>query len=235
MSVEKNNCAGKWKDGNCTMKQESEEKTIKELFQRLKQEDERRASSFADSWAAARSRLESRGRFVRAQALNWRRWSLAAVTAILIAFGFIVYRAIQNKPQKTNGVVTVKESPKADAVITEKPAAPELSVESKEQDVKKKRAPRPLRHNRSLIAEPIITDSMPVYEKRGEYATDFVPLSYGGAQKPMESGEVIRLEMPRSALIAFGLPVDVEHADTPVKAELLLGEDGMARAIRFLR
>jgi hypothetical protein len=76
---------------------------------------------------------------------------------------------------------------------------------------------------------------MPVYEKRREYATDFIPLSYGGVQKPMESGEVVRLEMPRSALIAFGLPVNVEHGDAPVKAELLLGEDGMARAIRFLR
>jgi hypothetical protein len=40
--------------------------------------------------------------------------------------------------------------------------------------------------------------------------------------------------MPRSALIAFGLPVSVEHADAPVKAELLLGEDGIARAIRFI-
>jgi hypothetical protein len=76
---------------------------------------------------------------------------------------------------------------------------------------------------------------MPVYAKRDEDATDFIPLSYGGVQKPMESGEVIRLEMPRPALIAFGLPVNVEQADAPVKAELLLGEDGMARAIRFLR
>jgi hypothetical protein len=89
--------------------------------------------------------------------------------------------------------------------------------------------------NQPLLNEPIITYSMPVYEKKGEYATDFIPLSYGGVQKPMESGEVIRMEMPRSALIAFGLPVNVDRADTPVKAELLLGEDGMARAIRFLR
>jgi hypothetical protein len=51
----------------------------------------------------------------------------------------------------------------------------------------------------------------------------------------MESGEVVRLQMQRSALIVFGLPVNVEHADALVNAELLLGEDGMARAIRFLR
>src|SRR5215475_3787918 len=108
MSVERNSCAGKWKDGKSTMKQESEEKTIKELFQRLKQEDERRAPSFADSWADARSRLETRGQSVRSRASNWPRWSLAAVAAILIAFGFIVYRAIQNEPQKGRGVITDK-------------------------------------------------------------------------------------------------------------------------------
>src|SRR5215813_8387089 len=240
MSAERNSCADKWKDGRSTMKQESEEKTIKELFQRLKQEDERQASSFADSWATARSRMETRSQSVRAQVLNWPRWSLAAIAAILIAFGFIVYRAIQNKPQK------------ATRVITEKAPTPNPSVEPNEQVVnenpgprRKSRQPRALRHNVarhnlgrhnwSLLDEPIITYSMPVYEKRGEYATDFVPLSYGGVKKPMESGEVIRLEMPRSALIAFGLPVNVDRADTPVKAELLLGEDGMARSIRFLR
>lgn len=212
------------------------------MFQRLKQEDERRAPSFADSWAATRSRLETRDQSVRAQASNWRRWSLAAVAAILIAFGFIVYRAIRNEPQKATSVITEKESQKSGGVIREKAPAPKLSVKSKEQVVKEKlgtrrgsRAPRPGRHGWRQINEPIITYSMPVYAKRDEYATDFVPLSYGGVQKPMESGEVIRMEMPRSALIAFGLPVNVDRADAPVKAELLLGEDGMARAIRFLR
>jgi hypothetical protein len=212
------------------MKQEQEEKTIKELFQRLKQEDERRAPSFADSWAAARSRLETRAQSVRARASNLPRWSLAVVAAILIAFGFIVYRATRDEPQKAN------------SVITEKPPAPKLSVERKEQVVKEKlgprpgsRSPSPKRHKWPPLNAPLITDSLPVYAMRGEYATEFVPVSYDGSQKPMESGEVIRLQMSRSALIAFGLPLNVEHADAPVKAELLLGEDGMARAIRFVR
>ncbi len=212
------------------------------MFQRLKQEDERRAPSFADSWAAARSRLETRSQSVRAQASNWPRWSLAAVAAILIAFGFIVYRAIQNEPQKANGVITENESQKAGGVITEKATAPKLSAEREEQVVKEKlgprrgsRAPRPRRHNWRLLNEPLITDGFTTYAKRGEYASDFIPLTYGGVQRPMESGEVIRLQMPRSALIAFGLPVNVEHADATVKAELLVGEDGMARAIRFIR
>src|SRR5262245_61209851 len=113
MSVERNVYAGKSKECKSTMKQEQEEKTIKELFQRLKQEDERRAPSFADSWAAARSRLKTRGQSVRAQASNWPRWSLAAVAAILIAVGFIVYSAIQKEPQKANGAIPENESQKA--------------------------------------------------------------------------------------------------------------------------
>jgi len=38
-----------------------------------------------------------------------------------------------------------------------------------------------------------------------------------------------------AALIAVGLPVDAEMADTPVKADVLIGHDGLARAIRFVR
>jgi hypothetical protein len=41
--------------------------------------------------------------------------------------------------------------------------------------------------------------------------------------------------MPRSALVSLGLPVNVVRADVPVEADLLVGEDGLARAIRFVR
>lgn len=211
------------------------------MFRRLKREDERSAPSFADSWAAARSRLETRCQSGRAKTSNWPRWSLAAVAAILIAFGIIAYRAIQNEPQKAGRVITVNKPPKTVGAIAEKSPAPKFSAGHKAQVVKEKPGPRrgspssrPKRDNGPLNAA-LITDSMPVYAKRDEYATDFIPLSYGGVQKPMESGEVIRLQMSRSALIAFGLPVNVEQAEALVKAELLLGEDGMARAIRFVR
>ena len=75
---------------------------------------------------------------------------------------------------------------------------------------------------------------MTTYAKGGEYATDFFPLAYDD-QNPMEKGELIRVRIPRYALIAFGLPVNIERADAPVEADLLVGEDGMARAMRFVR
>jgi hypothetical protein len=46
---------------------------------------------------------------------------------------------------------------------------------------------------------------------------------------------MVRVELPGSALGEVGLPVDPETAKTPVKADVLLGDDGLARAIRFVR
>lgn len=68
-----------------------------------------------------------------------------------------------------------------------------------------------------------------------EIATDFLPLSDEGGGAPLDSGRVVRVELPRSALVSMGLPVNMERTGESVKADVLLGEDGVARAIRFVR
>ncbi|HQR34324.1 MAG TPA: hypothetical protein PLK30_16410 [Blastocatellia bacterium] len=68
-----------------------------------------------------------------------------------------------------------------------------------------------------------------------EIATDFLPLTHESDSQPMESGQVIRVQVPRTALASFGLPVNIERVNETVKADLLLAEDGSARAIRFVR
>jgi len=65
-----------------------------------------------------------------------------------------------------------------------------------------------------------------------EIATEFIPL---GQYAQTEEGHLVRVELPRSALASFGLPVNAESAGGRVKADVLLGEDGTARAIRFIR
>jgi len=67
-----------------------------------------------------------------------------------------------------------------------------------------------------------------------EVVTHFYPLVEEGELVPLESGRVVRVEVPASTLIAFGLPITAEGIDRPVQADLLLGQDGLARAIRFL-
>jgi hypothetical protein len=68
-----------------------------------------------------------------------------------------------------------------------------------------------------------------------EIATEFMPLNYGAALNPNEGGQLVRVELPRSALASLGLPVNAERANERVKADVLLGHDGLARAIRFVR
>jgi hypothetical protein len=68
-----------------------------------------------------------------------------------------------------------------------------------------------------------------------DIATDFIPLNYATDLSNLDSGRVVRVELPRTALARYGLPMNAERAGEPVKADVLLGEDGLARAIRFVR
>jgi hypothetical protein len=68
-----------------------------------------------------------------------------------------------------------------------------------------------------------------------EVTTDFIPLMQGERITQGEGSQLVRVELPRSALERFGLPVNAERAGGRVKADVLLGEDGLARAIRFVR
>jgi hypothetical protein len=68
-----------------------------------------------------------------------------------------------------------------------------------------------------------------------EVATDFIQLVHAGPYTQTEEGHLVRVELPRSALASFGLPVNAEVAGGSVKADVLMGQDGIARAIRFVR
>jgi len=68
-----------------------------------------------------------------------------------------------------------------------------------------------------------------------DVATEFLPLTHGDGFNQAEGGQMVRVELPRSALTSFGLPMNAERSSERVKADVLLGHDGVARAIRFVR
>jgi hypothetical protein len=67
-----------------------------------------------------------------------------------------------------------------------------------------------------------------------ETVTDYIPLTYLADATAMESGMVLRVELPPSALVRMGLPAPVERTDSRVKADLIVGDDGVPRAVRFV-
>jgi len=71
-------------------------------------------------------------------------------------------------------------------------------------------------------------------EVTAEVATDFLPLPY--YHVPMNTGSTVRIEVPAQTLVSFGLaPTDFRERDGKVQADVLVGEDGLARAVRFVR
>jgi hypothetical protein len=68
-----------------------------------------------------------------------------------------------------------------------------------------------------------------------EEVTEFFPLMDGIDLDSLEAVQAVRVELPASALNDLGFQTDREAPTGPIKADVLLGHDGLARAIRFVR
>src|SRR5437868_5303465 len=82
-------------------------------------------------------------------------------------------------------------------------------------------------HYRQHAATPA---SSPAVE---EVVTDFFPLL--DPAPPFQRGRLLRVEVPASAMRMVGLPVHAEHLLDPIQADVLVGEEGLPRAIRFVK
>jgi hypothetical protein len=68
-----------------------------------------------------------------------------------------------------------------------------------------------------------------------EVATAFFPLAYGTL--PVTEGNIVRVEVSPAAFAALGVqPLDASRSQRDlVLADVLVGADGLARAVRFVR
>jgi len=68
-----------------------------------------------------------------------------------------------------------------------------------------------------------------------EVATAFYPLAYGAV--PVTQGNIVRVAVSPAAIAALGVvPIGVNTSPTDVLlADVVVGEDGLARAVRFVR
>ena len=66
-----------------------------------------------------------------------------------------------------------------------------------------------------------------------EIVTEFFPLM--DMAPPFERGELVRVNLPASAMQRVGLPVREDRLTDRVEADVLVTEEGLARAIRFVK
>jgi hypothetical protein len=62
----------------------------------------------------------------------------------------------------------------------------------------------------------------------------FVELPGAAALPAFESGAIVRMELPVASLPSYGVDISTGGASHPVEADVLVGQDGRARAIRLV-
>jgi hypothetical protein len=84
--------------------------------------------------------------------------------------------------------------------------------------------------------EPIGAVKSPVALTAADDQQDaaFIPLPNAAGAPQDEDVDLVRVELPRSAITALGIPASDDGGAESVEAEVLVGPDGMARAVRFL-
>ena len=68
----------------------------------------------------------------------------------------------------------------------------------------------------------------------GGQALQFVALPNAVGLPALESGRIVRVQFPAAELPAYGFDVTPQPAAGAVEADLLVGQDGQPRAIRFV-
>jgi hypothetical protein len=111
------------------------------------------------------------------------------------------------------------------------PAPKEVDYQAA-NDTPKRQASKPARRNTGSRRTP---EAQVAHHVQNEIATDFVPLGDMNALMLQDGGQIIRVKLRRSALVKFGIPVNMDRYNENVKADVLIGVDGLARAIRFVQ
>jgi hypothetical protein len=181
----------------------------------------------------------------QARARLWTAWATAAAAAILTVFALQAFRLREthapllkanNSSSSLSDIKALRpmslSAKPADEMAMAKDERASPMIVPKGVTVRQVSASRyaPVSARSYRTGQPVQAN-----QAEAEIVTDFMPLTYGAALNPNEGGQLVRVELPRSALASLGLPMNVERSDERVKADVLLGHDGLARAIRFVR
>jgi hypothetical protein len=177
---------------------------------------------------------------------HWSMAIAAAVAAAVVAAGFmLVVRRDKGAPTSQERVA-IRPTPTGSKEI--EPLKPDENPVEAVQDLGsdkgslatatpnlkgprgvRRYAPRFIESAANTAASPQLNSD------EQEFGTDFIPVSYSSAITPVESGRVVRVELPRTALASFGLPMNMAQGSDRIKADVLIDDYGTARAIRFVR
>ncbi len=168
--------------------------------------------------------------------LFWAAAVILALLAIPAIWSLISSRHAKPDTAKTGETTasTTQETkqPGVDHSTTDK------SEKVAQEDQKPSRDNRFASRKRRKQTEPLTATTRPAStENRDsptELVTEYIPLTYVANSKAIKSGQIVRIEVSRSSLLALGLPINVNRMNERVKADVIISDDGLARAIRLV-
>jgi hypothetical protein len=154
-----------------------------------------------------------------APARSWRGWAaVAAMGSVAAGIWLVKLPSKSAQPSPPRPAVTANRIVEPAVPPPVQPLAPRVQASHRPR----RRAPR-----------------QPPPQPQPELRTEFFPVAQGDDWTPVDGAELMRVELPKSALGAFGLPVEPWMGSGPgserVRADVVLSDDGLLRAIRFVR
>lgn len=169
----------------------------------------------------------------KARARRWSPLNIAAAAVVLVALGisFAILRS-QRPPTERAKNFTSPVAVASDQTTLETSEAPSKSKENAGAIPKRKvRRGSSTRATLKSAADAGNTAQLAA----GEVTTDFMPIGYVNSASLQDGGSVVRVELPRSTIVSMGFALNMDRSGERVKADVLMGADGLARAIRFVQ
>ena len=190
----------------------------------------------------------------KSSAAVWWVWAIAAAAMMLLALA-VVWKLQMNSPAGLNtgwrrplGLRNLRKlQPTPAARLSEQASSPQLD-NKKEVKVAKvgksetqppsdgvRRLGPPSRHT-AKYGGPSKQAATPSQNTETEVTTRFYPLPYGSGLGLDEGWGLVRVQVPRASLESLGVPVSAGSASGDMlTADVVVGQDGLARGIRFVQ
>jgi len=210
--------------------------TAEDQYQPSPEREEKLRQNFRETVSAGAYSEVARSA-ARGQA--WQTYGLAAAAILVLIFTVALVRSrfaatTPQTPQRVEARVTPENNLKAPMgnaeVFTPSKKHDELARSPRRKRVRS--IPPPVIHEAEsslLSANTTSADG-----REAEIATEFVALSSVPANF-QDGGQIVRVELSRSAMASLGFPVNVDRFGERVKADVLLSADGLPHAIRFVQ
>jgi hypothetical protein len=166
---------------------------------------------------ASRHAVDLPNRLTWLPPLGGRFWMSAAAAILLVTGALFVWQTSRSVMVQETIIEPTNSKPDESAAPVTENAVEQTQVVPSKRSVTHR--PHRIRTTpqRALVINP----------------AGFVELPGSAGLPAFESGEIVRMEVPMASLPAYGIDISA-GADRPVEADILIGQDGFARAIRLV-